>query len=51
MNRETLHEVVKWGAMIPWGLVAYPLADGIISFSLVGFQFVCWDLYMRSDRN
>lgn len=51
MNREALYQMVKVGALIPWALLAVPVGDATISFSLLLFQFVCLDLKLRYEKN
>ncbi len=51
MNKEVLYQVTKIGAIIPWALLVYPLHDGATSISFLLFQFMCWDLMLRYERN
>jgi hypothetical protein len=51
MNKETLYQITKIGATIPWALFAAPFNDATISFSLLLFQFMCIDLMLRYEKN
>jgi hypothetical protein len=51
MNKETLYQLTRLGAIIPWALFAVPFDNPTASFSLLLFQFMCVDLMLRYQRN
>jgi len=47
MNKETLFNAIKTGAIIPGAFIVYPVGCLALTITLLTFQLACMDLYRR----